>query len=230
MFDEIIFRFVQPDEPGSNDPMLSAQPIRNLCSLDLANTSLPDTPLWDVNFLATPRMGTIAIAYLINKLVHQIPEDSVYLNVGVFCGFSFFAGIVGNDRQCIGVDNFCGFPEINPRSIFYAQYSIFNNDKTAFYEQDFKEYFKTHNKKIGFYFYDGGHTYEEQKDGLEVALPYITNGGYILIDDTNQEQVERANNDFLKSNPEFKVLFSVKTANNCHPTWWDGISLIQKSS
>jgi hypothetical protein len=204
-------------------------------AMDIANTNIhdPSTKLFDLDFLSTPRLSTIANAYLINRLVKAMPADQCYLNIGVWCGFSLFAGTIDNPgKSCIGVDNFS-----DPRgtkSVFEHQFAHFKNPSLEFFEMDYLDYFKNiHKKPIGVYFYDGDHAYEHQFLGLEKAHPYLTVGSYIIVDDTDvlTEGEYAATMDFVRKNPtQYKVVLDVETANNGHPTFWAGLLVIKKIS
>jgi hypothetical protein len=50
-----------------------------------------------------------------------------------------------------------------------------------------------------------------------------------LIDDANDESVIAGTNDFLGwSNNQYEIVAKKLTANNCHPTFWNGILLLRK--
>src|SRR5437899_2425873 len=78
---------------------------------DLINTNLPceeremQGRLRDI--CKIPRMSTFAIGAIINLGVWQMPDDQAFVDVGVWNGFTFLAGMIGNSvKRCIGIDNF----------------------------------------------------------------------------------------------------------------------------
>jgi hypothetical protein len=177
-----------------------------------------------------PRMSTIAIAAIINRIVSQMPEGQVFLNVGVWNGFSFLSGLVNNsDKLCIGVDNFCSSG--GPREAFRRRFNSVRSTVHRFYDMDYRDYFAmVHRETIGFYIFDGPHTYEHQLTNLEIAEPFFAPGCCILIDDTNQEGAMRGTRDFLLQRPQsYQVLLDQTTSRNCHPTWWNGVILFRKT-
>jgi hypothetical protein len=228
---KITFRFIQPETPGANYDSADLSKVEAWKALDIANTNIWDkqTQVFNFDLITTPRMSTVANAYLINRLVQNMPLGEAYLNIGVWCGFSFFAGIVGNEtKHCIGVDNFSD--ERNVRHIFEHQYEHFKSPLANFYGMDYLDYFATvHKEPIGVYFYDGDHAYEHQLKALEVADPYMTAGSYAIIDDTNSKEPYEATMDFVNSNPGYGVVLDVKTHTNGHPTFWDGLLVIKKN-
>jgi len=226
----IQFRFMDEFTPGSTN--CKRDPQANLHGLDLANTQIidDDNPLMTMDYLRNPRMSTITMAYIINRLVKNMSSDLVYLNIGIWCGWSFFAGIIGNNKKCIGVDNYSQNEKQNDKKIFEYQYEILKNNLSKFYEMDYLDYFKNiHKEKIGVYFYEGDHSYNNQLMALEIADPFLMKGAYILVDDTNDNEPYKATIDFVSKNKDkFEIVLDKKTPNNSHPTFWNGLLIIKK--
>lgn len=165
----IHFRLLDTDSSGrvvvSNGRVFdSLNPEFTYRALDLANTQILDTnsPLLNLKFLSIPRMSTLANAYIINKLVGAMPTNQSYVNIGFWCGWSFIAGMIGNDdKVCIGVDNFSdNFSYIiNQSETFNECFSFHRTKKSEVYAVDYRDYFKSiHKGSIGVYFYDGDHS------------------------------------------------------------------------
>jgi hypothetical protein len=201
--------------------------------LECWNTQLPcdqkryEQRLRDV--CRVPRMSTFAIGSIINRAVEQLPDDQSFVNIGVWNGFTFFSGLAGNSgRQCVGVDNF-SHPN-SPRTAFLERYEKFRGERHAFHEMGYHEYFaNVHQGPIGFYLFDGPHTYQDQFDGLKLAEPHFAEGCLILIDDTNWSHVRQANLDFMaQSRDEYRILLDERTPKSGHPTFWNGVMLFQK--
>lgn len=231
ILEKLEFSLVQPETPGSFSESSDLSKVEAYKALDVANTRIwdRDTKILSLQFLSTPRLSTVAIAYILNRLVKNMPKDKAYLNVGTWCGFSFFAGIIGNeDKTCIGIDDFSEPRDI--RHIFEHQYAYFKNANSRFLKMDYLEYFKTvHTESIGVYFYDAEHTYEQQLRALEVADPFLAGGSYIMIDDTSGGPPRDATMDFVKKkNGQYKIVLDIQTPNNCHPTFWCGVMILKK--
>jgi Methyltransferase domain len=203
--------------------------------LDVLNTILPEqdaqlkTRLKEV--CKIPRMATFGVGAMINVAVSNLKPDEVFLNIGVWNGFTFLSGVVHNpDKICIGVDNFSEFG--GPREAFLARFTKFKSKNHFFYDMDYEEYFRNiHQAKIGLYLYDGGHKYEDQLKGLQLAEPYFSDNCIIMVDDTNWPDPSQATYDFIKqSKNHYEVLLDVKTAGNSHLTYHNGVILLQKAS
>lgn len=176
-----------------------------------------------------PKMSTIAMGAMINRGVAQMNADEIFVNVGVWHGYTFLAGMVGNpDKRCTGVDNFSQFG--GPRDDFLRRFKALKSEHHYFHDMDYKDYFsKTHQGPIGFYIYDGGHEYEDQLKGLEMAEPYFSDRCIVLVDDTNWPDPRQATLDFIaESANRYRVLLDISTHSNCHPTVWNGVLVFQR--
>ena len=176
------------------------------------------------------KKSTLAIGILINKIVSEMKNDEVFLNIGVWKGFSLFAGMVGNgDKTCIGVDNFSQFG--SPREEFIHHFQNLKKTNHHFFEVSYQEYFKDiHKEKIGFYIYDGHHSYENQFNNLVIAERFFSDDCIIMIDDINFPQVRKATMDFIaNSTNTYEIIADKRTPRDRHLTFWNGIILIQKT-
>src|SRR4029077_1660692 len=125
-------------------------------------------------------------------------------------------------KPCIGVDNFCSSG--GPREALLRRFYRDRGAAQRFYDMDYLDYFAmVHREAIGFYIFDGPHSYEHQLKNLEIAERFLAPGCCVLIDDTNQEGAMRGTRDFLHQRPgAYEILLDQTTSRNCHPTWWNG--------
>ena len=214
---------------------IEVKPLDPICMLEMSNVNLPEPTLGSLmlgmaDLCSIPKMSTFAIAGLINKAVREMPMDQAFVNVGVWHGFTFLAGMLGNpDKTCIGIDNFSEFG--GPKAEFRKRFMEAKSDNHSFFEMDYKWYFKNFHeeKPIGVYIYDGSHDYQNQLDGLKLAEPFLAEGAIVIVDDTNWTDPERATLDFMASSKfNYEVVLNEKTAGNGHPTWHNGIMVIKK--
>ena len=176
-------------------------------------------------------MSTYAIGYLINRMCKNLSKNQVYLNIGVWKGFSLIAGMINTQCKVIGIDNFSQFN--GPKDIFFKNFKKLKKPNHFFFEQDYEKYFEIldQNKdKIDFYFYDGEHSYDNQFKNLEIADNFLNTGSVVLIDDINFDEVYEGTLDFInKTKSKFKIVKEIKTVNNhCHPSFWNGIMILKK--
>jgi len=191
-------------------------------------------------------MSKISIGFIVNQICKNLKSEDVYLNIGVWRGFTMFAGMINTECEVYGVDNFSfNYNESNnslnniveekkARTYFSAQLKKFQDEKKHFFfDMDYKKFFtlwEKRKKAIDFYYYDGEHSYDNQYQNLIIANNFFKRGTIILVDDYNEDNVEKATLDFVaKFDSDFKILKEIKTANKyIHPTYANGIVLIEK--
>ncbi|MEM7223547.1 MAG: class I SAM-dependent methyltransferase [Pseudomonadota bacterium] len=179
--------------------------------------------------LAMPRMSTFANGAIIARSVREMALDTAYVNVGVWHGYSLLAGMLaGREQKVVGIDNFSQFG--GPRDSAMGRFDQIKSDAHSLHEMDYRDYFSNlHEGEIGFYFYDGEHSYENQLKGLQVAEPFFARDCIVLVDDTNWDDPRRATLDFMaESQNEYEVLLDRRTAWNGHPTFWNGIMVLRR--
>jgi hypothetical protein len=242
----ISFRAIEPRTPLGPDRRLRiARPggadakVVELpgAPLDVFNTVLPEAEPETRQTLAPtremPRMSTFALGAVLNRAVAAMPADQVYVNVGVWQGFTYFAGALGNpDKRCIGVDNFSEWGKDDVRLALEDRLARIGTPGQALHTMDYREYFaKVHRDPIGVYVYDGDHAYEHQLQGLKIAEPHLADGCVVIVDDTNSRHPYEATLDFIaQSDRRWDMLLDCDTSAAGHPTWWNGLMLIQEAS
>lgn len=231
----IRFRWIQPEKalvPWHFTLRHQCERLR--CPLDLIIARLPDEGVRLRRLLRPlcliPRMSTFAVAAIINRAVALMAPDAAFVNVGVWNGFTFLAGMTGNaDRRCVGVDDFSEFG--GPKEAFLARFERHRSARHEFHEMDYAAYFsRRHDGPIGVYLYDGEHGYENQRHGLETAERFFAPGCVILVDDTNLPEPRRATLDFMAARPgRYRLLLDRTTCANGHPTFWNGLIVFQRA-
>lgn len=227
MLSKISFRYIHAMDTCPN--VFCAEP-----NFEIINTIFPhnDAQLKAQfkEILKIPKMSTLAIGAYINQTVANLKPDESFVNVGIWCGFSYFSGMSNNpEKHCIGIDNFSEF-EGNGKDIFFSYFNSHKSAEHLFFQMDYQDYFATkHQSKIGFYIYDGDHSYQHQLKGLQVAEPFFSDDCIILVDDTNAPDPYNATLDFIEqSKNNYEIIFNQKTAANSHPTFWNGLLIFQR--
>jgi hypothetical protein len=231
----VSFRFFGPSAGLVWYHRLNHRLARLGLSLEVLNTRLPadrrEARPALRRLLSVPRMSTYAVAAIIDKAVSDMPAGTAFVNVGVWHGFSALSGIANNpDKKCVLIDNFSQFG--GPREEFLARFAAHKSPNHEFHEMDYERYFaEVHRGPIGFYIYDGEHSYQNQLRGLEAAEPFFSDECVILVDDTNDDEPRRATLDFMNRTPgRYRLLFDRKTLLNGHPTFWNGVMIFARSS
>lgn len=225
ILNNISYRFTSPDVRCENLVALTVQ--GEPYYYDMVNTHITDDDnhplkhMWHA--LTIDRMCTMSIMYLINCLVRETDGD--YLNVGVWRGASLLAGALGNhNKRCIGVDNYSEFDGCEAWADNVNR--IASNARVIV--GDYREVLQTaEDNSVGVYLYDGPHDYQSQIDGVSIADRIIMRGGYILVDDTNIDHVSSATANACGM-LGYRLIVDIPTANNKHPTWWNGLQVWKK--
>ena len=229
----ISFRICKPNMSPRGYGRLASLLGTSPAHLEILNTRLPEDARGMRDRLADlcqiPRMSSYAIAAMINKAVSLMSGESCFLNVGVWNGFTFLAGLVGNsEKSCIGVDNFSEYG--GPREEFLERFNKYKCVNHHFHDMDYVEYFeKVHKEEIGFYIYDGNHGYRDQLRGLQVAEPFFSDKCVVLVDDTNWDAPKQATLDFISgSSHNYEIILDKSTSRDGHPTLWNGLMVFQR--
>jgi hypothetical protein len=171
-------------------------------------------------------MSTAANAKIINLICKSLAPNEIYLNIGVYHGYSLIAGLINTSCIVEGVDNFSQFS--NPKDIFFSNYNKFKRHNSFFYDDDYKNFLQNKKSAVDFYFYDGPHKYQDQYNAINLAKHLFKSNTIIMIDDTNLSEVEQGTFDALKDNNiNYDVWVNIKTAHNKHPTFWNGVIVLQ---
>jgi hypothetical protein len=221
-------RFTLARESGATATMLELPNV----PIDIANTRL-GADARDLRrrlrpVLDMPRMESLAIGAILNRGTEGLRAGEAYVNVGVWNGFSFLAGLHGNpSSRCVGIDNFSQFK--GPREAFMERFDERRGPAHEFFELDYEDYFATrHDGPIGLYFYDGDHSYEHQLRGLQIAERFFGDRCIVLVDDTNWSEPYEATYQFIaESEREYEIVIDERTAGGGHPTWWNGLIVFQ---
>ena len=239
----ISFLFFQPEDPITARYKTIERGLKRIqFSLEFINTRLPQTDTEIVHGIKKlcfiPKLSTFAIGLKINKAVSLMPDEEMYLNIGVWNGFTYFSGLINNRKKwCTGVDNFSEeyFSELEPpRDQFFNRFQVLRGSRHSFFETNYREYFASREKderKIGVFYYDGAHDYTSQYQALVLAEPFLSPTAVIFIDDINWDDPERATLQFLRDSPNrYSIIYHRKTAGNEHPTLWNGLMIISRKS
>jgi Methyltransferase domain len=198
---------------------------------DSSKLALYEHPL-DRNLSPLPAaiqgMATENKLMLLNLAVRNLASDEVYVEIGCWKGLSLAGAASGNVSGSIyACDDFSEFSgSLTQLDRTIQEYTA--PEQVRFYDMDFRSFLALapwQPSRIGVYFYDGGHTFEEQYLALEQVLPWLADRAVVIIDDTNAGQVRAANKRLTSLVPGFKLLADVQTPGNEFPTWWNGVQV-----
>ncbi|HKN01393.1 MAG TPA: class I SAM-dependent methyltransferase [Candidatus Binataceae bacterium] len=177
-----------------------------------------------------PGMATENKLKLLNLAVASLAENEVYVEVGCYKGASLVGAAAGNPWQRLfACDNFSQFDgAADSLRETLGRYTA--PGQVRFFDMDFRDFMKMapwKGARIGAYFYDGGHSFADQYDGLCCALPHLASDTIIVIDDTNKRAARAADRLIARQVPGFELVLNLRTPRNHHPTWWNGIQVFR---
>ncbi len=194
-------------------------------------------------------MATENVGCLLNYAVSLLEPGECYLEVGTWKGRTLSYAMEGNsDKEFYACDNFSDFtrkprwywpfgqPEPK-RSLLRVLRRASKNYRVTFLEGDFRVTLpRLHglHKRVGVYFYDGGHGFDDQFEGLELALPFMASESLIVVDDTNpyekgvnESEAREANRQWLAKHPEWRLLFDLcAPLPPRHAGWGNGVQVL----
>lgn len=216
----VSFKGVQPNqEMGMPKPFEQCNEISwNLTKFDSMDQL---EPLRSVTGMSTP-----AYANIINTICRSMSEDQLYLNIGCYQGFTLLSGMINTRCRVIGIDNFSQFG--GPKQQCLANFNKFARENTEFHDVDYREYLANHVGKIDFYFYDGHHSYDNQYRAMIDADKFLEKGSLVMVDDSNVKEVRDATFKAMEDlGRKYDVWVNIETAHNKHPTYWNGLILLE---
>jgi predicted O-methyltransferase YrrM len=165
---------------------------------------------------------------LLNHAASCLEGDEAYVEVGVYHGASLIAAMLGNeDRRFIGIDGFT-FREASLEKV-EANLADFGLRRPELVVGDVFELVPggaLDGTPVGVWYYDAAHSYEAQLEGLRIAEPHLVPGALMIVDDTDWEQVDRAMDDYLASQPRARRILTLDGKDRGAPQWWEGMQVL----
>lgn len=164
---------------------------------------------------------------LLHHAASHLHSGEAYLEIGTYRGTSVIGAALGSadDVLFIAIDNFSQFD--GPEEACRENLRRFN-PKIRLITSDGFDVLRARDLgvPVGVYFYDGGHTFREQWQALELIEPHLTDEAVIVIDDASHPPVAAANREWLRLNPKFTRIDRFPSPRNGDPRWWNGVDLL----
>lgn len=180
------------------------------------------------------QMSSRKIKHLLNNLCSF--SGCKHLAIGLYRGGSLCASLKGNfDVVVTAIDNW-SIPDENAtelRDDFYNRFEPYDNGKVTIVEKDcFSVDVSTLGSHYNLYFYDAGHTEEDQRMAITYYADCLADECIIIVDDFNLEEVRNGTYDGLRL-AGFDVVYESKlftSRNGDTGSWWNGllVALIKK--
>jgi hypothetical protein len=183
-----------------------------------------------------PGLSSNKVRHFLNNLCSK--EDTVYLELGVYAGSTFFAATMNRDITCFAIDDYSQgivspFREDvviqdigSPKEKFFRGLK----ENQYFYEKTITDLDGQHfiGKNPNIIFYDADHDPQKQFDNLTYLLPVFADQFILVVDDANFMGVVQSAEAFAKENNlnivfDRKILTTVPEDAN---SWWNGIHIM----
>lgn len=126
----------------------------------------------------------------INTLIEIMPNPA-YLEVGSWAGSTLCSAIYGNTLRALAIDNWSEFG--GPSNVFFEEVSkyISNSIKLSVLNADFRDVPWKNIGEFNVFLFDGPHTFEDQRDGMELGLCAMEDEFVVIVDDWNWQKVRQ---------------------------------------
>lgn len=167
---------------------------------------------------------------LLNLAARHLAPGEVYVEVGCWKGLSL-AGAAHENRHIpiYGCDDFSRTGA--SREVLHGALRRHTAEgHIDFHDRDFRSFLPAApwgDARVGAYFYDGHHSFDMQFRALELIRPHLADDALVIIDDTNDLPVRRANQLFLRYHREFELLLDLRVTEYQDPAWWNGVQVIR---
>jgi predicted O-methyltransferase YrrM len=165
---------------------------------------------------------------LLNLAASLLDPGESYVEAGSYHGRSLIAAMLDNDgRDFVGIDDFSLGD--GSRRRLEANLERFGVSGAAILEGDAFELLRSGalgDRVVGVYYYDAGHAYEQQLDGLRLAEPYLASPALVIVDDSDWERVARATRDYLAAQPRARLALELPGKEGGRPQWWEGMQVL----
>ena len=165
---------------------------------------------------------------LLNLAASCLGPDEAYVEVGVFHGASLIAAMLGNEaKRFVGIDSF-QFRGTSPEKV-EANLARHGLDLPEMLVGDAFELVPggaLGDTRVGVWYYDAGHSFEAQVEGLRIAEPHLVPGALVIVDDTDWDDVDRAMDAYLAEQSRARRILTIDGSTRGAPQWWEGMQVL----
>ena len=165
---------------------------------------------------------------LLNVAARCLGEGEAYVEVGTFHGTSLIAAMLDNTGDFVALDNWSMGD--GSRDQLDANLARFRLTGAELLEGDAFETLRSDalaGRTVGVYYYDNGHEYEQQLDGMRLIELRLASPALVIVDDTDWERVERAVDDYLAEQPRATEILALDGKDRGAPQWWEGMRVLR---
>jgi predicted O-methyltransferase YrrM len=156
-------------------------------------------------------MSGTKTAKVLNFATSCLDKDEMYVEIGVFTGYTMICAGLGNPGRIIGIDNLSQFG--NHVDFVTENFNRFSHPLYQFINEDFRKvaFPPEHQKRAGVLYVDGKHDYQEVVDTFAWAESGIlSDKSIIVLDDVAVDGVSDAIDEQVANHKEYKRVFHLK--------------------
>ena len=204
---------------------------------DFPRSEHPRGRRFDDVIAGVPNLAEENVLALLNLAASLLAPGESYVEVGTYYGASLIGAMRGNHGDFVAVDAFSFSPmavkgrELPAASRTGLEENLrrFGAEGATILEGDAFELLEggaLGDRRIGVYYYDGPHGYEEQMRGLRVVEPWLAEEALLVVDDHDWERVGHATRDYLAQQPRARLLLEIGGSTRGGPQWWEGMAIL----
>jgi len=173
-------------------------------------------------------MATENKLVLLNRAVRHLAPGEVYVEIGCWQGLSLAGAVSGLPATpAFACDDFSEFG--GPRAALLETIARWTAPgQVRFHDGEFRRFLSEAPwapARVGVYFYDGAHDFDDQFVALQAMLPHLAADAAVVVDDTNWRHVRAANRFFAEHARGFELVCDLRTRSAFAPTWWNGLQV-----
>jgi predicted O-methyltransferase YrrM len=196
---------------------------------DFPRSELPRDVRFAEILEAVPGLARANNLALLNVAASCLAPGESYVEVGTYHGTSLIAALLENDGDFVALDNWSlGDGSRDQLEKNLARFGLAG--RPALIEGDAFETLRSgalDGLRVGVYYYDNGHEYEQQLDGMRLIEPHLVDDALVIVDDTDWERVERAVDDYVSQQPRAQEVLRVDGKDRGAPHWWEGMRVLR---
>jgi predicted O-methyltransferase YrrM len=204
---------------------------------DFPRSSQPHGRRFDDIVAGIPNLAAENVLALLNLAASLLRPGESYVEVGSYYGASVIGAARGNSGDFVAIDAFTfGEHDVRGKHLPAASRSgleqnlrRFGVEGVTILEGDAFEVLEGDalgDRRVGVYYWDGPHGYDDQLRGLRAIEPWLADEALIVIDDEDWDDVSRATRDYLAGEPRARHMFEIAGEDGGQLQWWDGVAVL----
>jgi predicted O-methyltransferase YrrM len=196
---------------------------------DFPDSELPRDARFADILEAVPGLAKPNNLALLNLAARCLAPGECFVEAGTYRGTSLIAAMLDNeDREFVALDDWSlGEGGREQLEANLARFGLAG--RATLIEGDAHASLRAGvlaGCRVGVYYYDNGHEYEQQLDGLRLIEPHLASPALLLVDDADWSAVGGAVADYLAGAARARELLRLEGVYHDRPWWWEGVAVL----